>query len=80
MSSTGTPSCWRWMMSVLAKTAQRPEMRETSCPSARPTSAEKSSILSPRRVIWSSKNEPVPEAQLSFMANSGTAAASRQTK
>ena len=23
MASLGTPSCWRWMMSVLANTAQR---------------------------------------------------------
>ena len=38
MSSTHTPSCWRWMMSVFANTEQRPDRRGTLV--ARDTSSE----------------------------------------
>ena len=77
MSSTGTPSCWRWMMSVFANTAQRPERRGTLV--ERATRSEYSSSGRPRRIIWSSKKEPVPAAQLSFTANCGTRSSSPVT-
>ena len=57
-------------MSVLAKTAHRPEMRGKEV--ALLTVSEKSSIFMPSRFIWSSKKDPVPPAQCSFTANSGT--------
>ena len=65
----GTPSCWRWMMSVLANTAQRPEKPRRGARARRCRNNPRSK--GPNAPFGLRKTSPCPPRSPSFMANCG---------
>ena len=70
ISAGGVPFCWRWIMSDLANTLQRPAI---DAPRAAPAASRPSaSTSSPRRDACCSRNAPAPAAHSPLLAKSTT--------
>jgi|GEM_PF-5241051 len=67
MSDVFAPSCWKWIMSVLENTEQRPAMGSTFVARRVCPDSPESGMAS--RWACSSRKEPVPAEQLELKKN-----------